>query len=75
MTASIVRIFLVDAQKRMTESVVPGSFYSIRNLRWKYSHVDGCTRAQLGGSDKLITMLNPNKTHSEHLTGLLRQVR
>jgi hypothetical protein len=75
LTASIVKIFLVDAQKKMTESVVPGSFYSIRKLRWKYSHVDGCIRAQLGGAEKLITMLNPNKTDNERLNGLLRQVR
>jgi len=69
---SIVKIFLMEGQKRMTESVAPGSFYSIRKLRWKYSQIDGCIRAQLGGAERLITMLNPIKTDNEHLNGLLR---
>lgn len=75
LTGSIVKIFLVEGQKKMTESVAPGSFYSIRKLRWKYSNMSGCIRAQLGGAERLITMLNPNVTHNEHLNGLLRRVR
>ena len=67
----IVKIFLVEGQKRMTELLIPGSFCSIRKLRWKYSQIDECIRGHLGGTEKLITMLNPNNTQNEYLSGLL----
>jgi hypothetical protein len=73
LTNQILKIYLVDGQKSMAEMVVAGSFCSIRKLRWKYSHVDGCIRAQLGGTERLIAILNPNNTNNEHLNGLLRQ--
>lgn len=72
LTGYILKIFLVKEQERMAESVIPGSFYSIRNLRWKLSSYNGCIHAQLGGNEKLITKLNPNNTHNEYLNGLLR---
>ncbi len=70
----IVKIFLSEEQQNVTEAAVAGSFYCIRKLRLKHSQVDGHVRGVLGGNERLIVKLNPNKTDNEHLNGLLRQV-
>jgi hypothetical protein len=70
----IVKIFLSEEQQNLTEAAVAGSFYCIRKLRLKHSPVDGYVRGVLGGNERLIVKLNPNKTDNEYLNGLLRQV-
>ena len=68
----IARIRLSDQQKHIAESAVPGDFYFIRKLRLKYSPTEECFRGFLGGSERLIQMLNQNNTDNEQLKSLLR---
>ena len=68
----LARIRLSEEQKHVAESAVAGSFYSIKKLRLKYSSVERSFRGFLGGTERLIQVLNPNKTDNEHLNGLLR---
>lgn len=68
----LARIRLSEQQKRVAESAIAGNFYSIKKLRMKNSPTEQCFRGFLGGTEKLIQALNPNKTDNEHLNGLLR---
>ena len=68
----ISKIRLSEEQRGITESAVAGDFYIIRKLRLKYSPTDDCFRGFLGGSERLIQVLNRNNTDNEHLNGLLR---
>lgn len=70
----MVKLFLEGEQQQMAESITAGSFYCIRKLRLNYSTIEACVCGHLGGSEKLISKANPNKTDNEHLNGLLRQV-
>ncbi|KAF8798203.1 hypothetical protein BYT27DRAFT_7123725 [Phlegmacium glaucopus] len=69
----LARIRLSDEQRHVAESAVAGSFYSVKKLRLKYSPTEGCFRGFLGGTERLIQVLNPNRTDNEHLNGLLRR--
>ena len=68
----LARIRLSEEQRHIAESAVAGDFYSIKKLRLKYSPTEECYRGFLGGTERLIQVLNPNKTDNEHLNGLLR---
>ncbi|KAJ3513748.1 hypothetical protein NLJ89_g2773 [Agrocybe chaxingu] len=73
LSGRIVKITLSEEQKEVAESAVIGAFYSIRKLRLKYSVVEDCFCGFLGGNERLIVALNPNRTDNEHLNGLLRR--
>ncbi|CAA7271520.1 unnamed protein product [Cyclocybe aegerita] len=73
LSGRIVKITLSEEQKEVAESAIIGAFYSIRKLRLKYSAVEDCFCGFLGGNEKLIVALNPNRTDNEHLNGLLRR--
>ena len=68
----LFRIRLSEEQRHLAESAVAGDFYSIKKLRLKYSPTEECVRGFLGGTERLIQMLNPKNTDNEHLNGLLR---
>jgi hypothetical protein len=68
----VVKIVLLDDQKELAKFAKTGSFYCIRNLRLKDSALEDCFCGYLGGSDKLVVQLDPNRTDNEHLNGLLR---
>ena len=68
----IAKIRLSEQQKHIAESAVAGDFYTIKKLRMKYSPTDGCFRGFLGGTEKLIQVLNRNNKDNEHLNALLR---
>jgi hypothetical protein len=70
----IARIRLSEQQSHIAESAVPGDFYIIRKLRLKYSATDPeeCFRGFLGGTERLVQVLNRNDTDNEHLNNLLR---
>ena len=68
----LAKIRLSDEQRHVAESAVAGNFYSIKKLRMKYSPTEQCFRGFLGGKERLIQVLNPNKTDNEHLNGVLR---
>lgn len=67
----IARIRLSEQQRHIAESAVPGDFYIIRKLRLKYSPTEECFRGFLGGTERLIQVLNRNNKDNEHLNGLL----
>lgn len=68
----LTRIRLSEEQRHIAESATVGSFYYIKKLRLKYSPTEECFRGFLGGSERLVQVLNPNKTDNEHLNALLR---
>lgn len=68
----LVRIRLSEEQRHIAESAVAGNYYIIKKLRLKYSPTEECFRGFLGGTERLIQMLNPKNTDNEHLNGLLR---
>lgn len=68
----IARIRLSEQQRHIAESAVVGGFYIIRKLRLKYSPTEECFRGFLGGTERLMQLLNPNNKDNEHLNGLLR---
>ena len=68
----IAKIRLSEQQSHIAESAAAGNFYLIRKLRLKYSPTEECFRGFLGGTERLIQMLNQNKTDNEHLNSLLR---
>ncbi|KAF9564368.1 hypothetical protein CPC08DRAFT_815978 [Agrocybe pediades] len=69
----ILRIWLSEDQTHVAESPSIGSFYAFKKLRLKRNTVENELCASLGGAEKLVIMLNPDKTHNEHLNGLLRR--
>ncbi|KAF8969864.1 hypothetical protein BDZ97DRAFT_1793052 [Flammula alnicola] len=68
-----VKIMLSEEQQYIANCAITGSFYCIRKLRLRYSSVEECFCGLLGGNEKLVVPLNPNKTDNEHLNGLLRR--
>lgn len=68
----LARIRLSEEQRHIAESATAGSFYSISKLRLKHSPTEKCFRGFLGGTERLIQVLNPKKTDNEHLNALLR---
>ena len=68
----LVRIRLSEEQRHIAESAVAGNYYIIKKLRLKYSPTEECFRGFLGGTERLVQMLNPKNTDNEHLNGLLR---
>lgn len=72
MDGRILRVVLAEEQEGAAGVVEEGSYYCMKNMRLKRSTVEGCYCVILGGSDKLIVPLNPNKADNEHLNGVLR---
>lgn len=68
----IIKIFLSEEQQHVVNAISTGSYYCIRKLRLKHSPLEQGYCGFLGGSEKLLVLLNPNKTDNEHLNGLLR---
>ena len=68
----IARIRLSEQQRHIAESAVPGDFLFIKKLRLKYSATENCFRGFLGGTERLIQVLNRNNADNEQLKSLLR---
>ncbi|KIM48825.1 hypothetical protein M413DRAFT_21140 [Hebeloma cylindrosporum] len=69
----IIKIFLSQEQRHVVDSVSIGSYYCIRKLRIRHTELEQGYCGFLGGNEKLLVPLNPNKTDNEHLNGLLRR--
>ncbi|KAF9526950.1 hypothetical protein CPB83DRAFT_434952 [Crepidotus variabilis] len=69
----IVKITLDSEQQEMAEALEAGSFYCIRKLRLKKSPLDEYMKGNLGGNEKKLVKLNPEKAGNQHLNALLRR--
>ncbi|KAG5645070.1 hypothetical protein DXG03_007160 [Asterophora parasitica] len=65
----ILRIALFTNQAEMAKTVEPKSFYTIKKLRVKQSTTARQFQGQLGGAERLITLLKPG-SGDEHLERL-----
>lgn len=70
----IMKISLWDKQTETANIVEPGSFYRIERLRVKRSATTSMVLGRLGGPNKHVYKLNPNRrdTDDPHLSALLQ---
>ncbi|KAG6814588.1 hypothetical protein H0H92_000117 [Tricholoma furcatifolium] len=68
----ILRIALFNNQVEVAKSVQAGSFYEIKKLRLKHSATSRQFQGQLGGVERLVFLLNPNRS-DDKLDALKRQ--
>ena len=58
----ILKINLFDNQEEMAKQVEVGSIYSIKKLRLKKSQTGRRFQGRLGGTERLISLINPKNT-------------
>ncbi|KAG6862080.1 hypothetical protein C0995_007210 [Termitomyces sp. Mi166 len=66
----ILRIALFNNQVEIAKTIQVGAFYDIKKLRLKQSAIARQFQGQLGGVERLISLLNPKKTSDDRLTAL-----
>ena len=65
----IVRIHLYDGQSEMAQAMQRGTFFNIKNLHLK--RLKDKLFGSLGGSDRLITKVDPGNSDNKELAALL----
>ncbi|KAH9484199.1 hypothetical protein JR316_0003679 [Psilocybe cubensis] len=69
----VIKIMLDDGQSHILKSATPGTILLIRKLRLKFNTVEGGICGILGGSEKLITPMNINRTDNVRLNDFIRR--
>ena len=57
----VVKFDLWDAAASLSNSFVSGTYWSVRNARFKYNHGDGCIEGKI--VEKKISKLEPDSEH------------